>query len=194
MHQFEIADGGLKQVTSPQACPEVRTEDQRATRWGSTASLLDAERESRDAERESGDKSIYVDKYNRRLIIWRIIIRAIPELVYPDVSESVIPTEAKRSGGILCLPLSSYGKATTRFLDSRRQASLARNDVHLLGYSISGTALGGNPAFSKFIHSVRSRAAHRGEIVSKFCVLVQKLDADPAGGGQDSSRCSSLSL
>ena len=44
-----------------------------------------------------------------------------------------------RSGGILCLPLSSYGKATTRFLDSRRKTSLARNDVHLLGYSISGT-------------------------------------------------------
>ena len=43
-----------------------------------------------------------------------------------------------RSGGILCLPLSSYGKATTRFLDSRRKASLARNDVHLPGHSISG--------------------------------------------------------
>ena len=56
--------------------------------------------------------------------------------MYPDVSESVIPTEAKRSGGILCLPLSSYGKATTRFLDSRRKASLARNDVHLSGYSM----------------------------------------------------------
>ena len=63
--------------------------------------------------------------------------------MYPDVSESVIPTEAKRSGGILCLPLSSYGKATTRFLDSRRKASLARNDVHLSGYSISGSALAG---------------------------------------------------
>ncbi len=61
--------------------------------------------------------------------------------MYPDVSESVIPTEAKRSGGILCLPLSSYGKTTTRFLDLRRKASLARNDVHLSGYSISGFRL-----------------------------------------------------
>ena len=80
----------------------------------------------------------------------------------PMFSESVIPTEAPsacgrsspgcvpdaaldkqeavraRSGGILCLLLSSYGKATTRFLDSRRKASLARNDAHLAGYSISG--------------------------------------------------------
>ena len=61
------------------------------------------------------------------------------QMVYRDVSESVIPTEAKRSGGILCLPLYSYGKATTRFLDSRRKASLARNDVRLAGCSISET-------------------------------------------------------
>ena len=66
----------------------------------------------------------------------------------------VIPTEAKqgapanaafafdgvgeRSGGILCFPAAKQHK---RFLDLRRKASLARNDVHLLGYSISGTAL-----------------------------------------------------
>jgi hypothetical protein len=42
--------------------------------------------------------------------------------------KGVIPTEAKRSGGILCFPAAKQHK---RFLNSRCKASLIRNDAHL---------------------------------------------------------------
>jgi hypothetical protein len=42
--------------------------------------------------------------------------------------------------------------------------------------------------------STQFDSARRGKIMSKFCVLVQKLDASSVGFGQDSSGCSSLPL
>jgi hypothetical protein len=72
----------------------------------------------------------------------------------PMFQGGVIPTEAKpgspanaavafdgvgeRSGGILCFPAAKQHK---RFLNSRRKASLVRNDVDPLGYSFSGFEL-----------------------------------------------------
>ncbi len=77
-------------------------------------------------------------------------------MMYPTRDEGVIPTGAKRSGGILCF---SAAKQHKRFLDSRREASLPRNDVHLLKYTSPGSALGSLPNLQNTTRDIKYAVA-----------------------------------
>ena len=101
------------------------------------------------------------------------------QAAYPtplDKQEAVLA----RSGGILCFRLSSYGKGTTRFLDLRRKASPARNDVHLSGYSISGFGLhSGFRAVASSLGGFKSSTNTKSRDGSQPVRLDQRLAVDP---------------